>query len=122
MDKPESFEQSMARLEEIVAVLEQGDLSLDESLRRYEEGIRVLRQCEAFLKNAEQKVKILLEDGEGKLREQPFEVARGQEPRAQADPNQDQDASEDEPAGEEDEEEGNSGDDDPDAKDDEIPF
>jgi len=120
MEKPESFEQSMARLEEIVATLEQGDLSLDESLRRYEEGIRVLRQCEAFLKNAEQRVKILLEDQDGKLQEQPFEVARGQAPRSQADSAQDEDASEDEPADEVDEED--SEDDDPKADDEEIPF
>jgi hypothetical protein len=91
---------------------------LDESLRRYEEGIRVLRQCEAFLRNAEQKVKILLEDQEGKLQEQPFEVSRSREPEAQDDSDQGEDASGDGPAGQKDSE-----DDEPKAEDDrEIPF
>lgn len=67
-----SFEESMARLEELCGELEEGDLSLDESLRRYEEGVGALRRCESFLKKAEQKVRVLLEKQDGELEEEPF--------------------------------------------------
>lgn len=75
MEQPKSFEESMKRLEEIVAELEKGDLSLDVSLQRYEEGIRALRHCESILKKAEEKIQILLQDEEGNLKEQPFEMS-----------------------------------------------
>ncbi|MBI2193856.1 MAG: exodeoxyribonuclease VII small subunit [Planctomycetes bacterium] len=74
-EEPESFEKSMSRLEEIVAELEKGDLSLDESLRRYEEGIRALRHCEGILKKAEQTIQVLLKDEEGNLKETPFDAS-----------------------------------------------
>jgi exodeoxyribonuclease VII small subunit len=53
------FEASMAELEQIVERLEQGDLPLDESLRQFERGVALTRSCEAALKQAEQKVKVL---------------------------------------------------------------
>ena len=54
------FERSLAELETIVAKLEQGDLSLDESLRHFERGVQLTRVCQSALKQAEQKVEILL--------------------------------------------------------------
>jgi exodeoxyribonuclease VII small subunit len=54
------FEAALAELEGIVDALEQGDLSLDESLRRFERGVQLTRACQSALKNAEQKVEILL--------------------------------------------------------------
>ena len=54
------FERSLAELEGIVAKLEQGDLSLDESLRYFERGVQLTRVCQSALKQAEQKVEILL--------------------------------------------------------------
>ena len=54
------FERSLAELEGIVAKLEQGDLSLDESLRHFERGVQLTRACQSALKQAEQKVEILL--------------------------------------------------------------
>jgi exodeoxyribonuclease VII small subunit len=54
------FERSLAELEGIVAKLEQGDLSLDESLRHFERGVQLTRVCQSALKQAEQKVEILL--------------------------------------------------------------
>jgi exodeoxyribonuclease VII small subunit len=54
------FEAAFAELEAIVEALEQGDLSLDESLQRFERGVQLTRACQAALKNAEQKVEILL--------------------------------------------------------------
>ena len=58
--KKQSFEQSLARLEEIVKKLEQGECGLDESLKLFEEGAKLADSCNAFLDQAEQKVDILL--------------------------------------------------------------
>lgn len=58
--EPVDFEQSLRDLEEIVARLEQGDLPLEESLKQFERGIQLTRLCQSALKNAEQKVEILL--------------------------------------------------------------
>lgn len=55
-----AFEAALAELEGIVEALEQGDLSLDESLQRFERGVQLTRACQTALKNAEQKVEILL--------------------------------------------------------------
>ena len=60
-DPPASdFERSLAELEAIVDKLEQGDLSLDESLQHFERGVQLTRICQSALKQAEQKVEILL--------------------------------------------------------------
>jgi len=66
--KKQSFEQAMGRLEEIVTQLERGECGLDESLKLFEEGAKLARQCNEMLDKAEQKVSILL-NGE----EVPFE-------------------------------------------------
>lgn len=54
------FEKSLAELESIVERLEQGDLSLEQSLKQFERGIALARSCQAALKQAEQKVEMLL--------------------------------------------------------------
>jgi len=54
------FETSLAELEAIVEKLEQGDLSLDDSLKHFERGVQLTRACQTALKQAEQKVEILL--------------------------------------------------------------
>ena len=54
------FETAMRDLEELVARLEQGDLSLEESLAAFERGVMLTRACQSALKEAEQKVEILL--------------------------------------------------------------
>ena len=62
------FETALAELEALVEKLEQGDLSLDESLQQFERGVQLTRSCQQALKQAEQKVQILLEkDGEQSL-------------------------------------------------------
>jgi exodeoxyribonuclease VII small subunit len=53
------FEKSMAELEEIVALLEKGDLSLEECLKHYETGVRLARKCQKALTYAEQKIETL---------------------------------------------------------------
>jgi exodeoxyribonuclease VII small subunit len=54
------FERSLAELESIVEKLERGELSLDESLQHFERGVQLTRACQSALKQAEQKVEILL--------------------------------------------------------------
>lgn len=55
------FEDSLQGLEEIVEQLEQGDISLEESLKSFEQGVKLTRVCQKSLQEAEQKVQILLE-------------------------------------------------------------
>lgn len=62
---PDSFEQAMARLEEIVRLLESGELPLDETVRLYEEGQKLRRFCEQKLNDAEQRIKIVSYDEDG---------------------------------------------------------
>jgi len=67
-NKTPDFETALAELESLVEQMEQGDLSLDESLKQFERGVQLTRACQAALKNAEQKVQILLEkDGQAEL-------------------------------------------------------
>jgi exodeoxyribonuclease VII small subunit len=71
------FEAAMARLEEIVHALEAGNLSLDDSLRAFEEGTGLLRLCTRRLEEAERRIEILLQD-EGGTRAEPFRWEEGQ--------------------------------------------
>lgn len=60
------FEEAMARLETIVEELERGELPLDESLKIFEEGIRLSKTCLKMLNEVERKVEILVQDKDGK--------------------------------------------------------
>ena len=55
------FEEALAALEKLVEQMEQGDLSLEESLAHFEQGVRLSRSCQQALKEAEQKVAILMQ-------------------------------------------------------------
>ena len=59
--KTPDFETALAELEALVDKMEQGDLSLDESLKQFERGVQLTRSCQQALKEAEQKVQILTE-------------------------------------------------------------
>lgn len=59
MSKAIQFEQSVNELELIVKQLEKGELSLEESLKQFENGIKLARQCQEALNQAEQKIEIL---------------------------------------------------------------
>lgn len=62
------FEQSFKQLQEIVAQLEQGHLTLGDSLKKYEQGIQHLRNCYSALDQAERKIQLLVElDDEGRM-------------------------------------------------------
>jgi len=58
--KTPDFEKAMQELEHLVETMENGDLSLDESLKLFEQGVKLTRQCQQSLQDAEQKVSILL--------------------------------------------------------------
>lgn len=66
------FEKALARLETIVTELERGELPLDESLKIFEEGIKLSKSCLKVLDDAERKVEILVQDKDGKKRIQAF--------------------------------------------------
>ena len=68
-----TFEQSLARLEEIVNLLEKGEAPLAESLGLFEEGAGLVRECGAMLDEAEQKVVKLRRSADGSPEELPFE-------------------------------------------------
>ncbi len=71
------FEEAFARLEVIVRRLEAGDLSLDDSLRLFEEGIALSRVCARRLDEAEAKIELLLQNKDGGLTTVPFENPPG---------------------------------------------
>ncbi|MDD9801452.1 MAG: exodeoxyribonuclease VII small subunit [Deltaproteobacteria bacterium] len=66
------FEAALARLEEIVAQLEAGDLELEAALAAFEEGVALSKRCAALLGDAERRIEQLVESGDG-LRSAPFE-------------------------------------------------
>jgi exodeoxyribonuclease VII small subunit len=71
--KERSFEEALAELERIVRDLEDGELGLDESLARYEQGIALVRQCQGQLGQAEQRILLLTGlEGDGQPVLQPF--------------------------------------------------
>jgi exodeoxyribonuclease VII small subunit len=67
------FEKSFRQLETIVQRLEQEELPLDESLRLFEEGIRLSRFCHKQLEEVEKKIELILADAKGQPRTEPFE-------------------------------------------------
>lgn len=68
-----SFEEKMADLEKIVTELEKGDLNLDDSVSKFEEGIRISKECNKILEEAEKKITILLNQ-DGQVKEENFEA------------------------------------------------
>lgn len=69
------FEKKLTRLEEIVAKMESGDLTLEDSLKSFEEGVKLSRECNTQLSQAEQKVKLLLSvDSSGQATTEDFQI------------------------------------------------
>ena len=75
--KEKKFEDAMQRLEEIVGGLEGGELSLEESLKVFEEGMKLVKFCSDKLEEVEKKVTILVKESGGKYAQEPF-VAKGE--------------------------------------------
>ena len=66
-----NFEENMNKLETIVADLEKGDLNLDDSVKKFEEGIKISKECNEMLEEAEKKITILLQEDD-KIAEEDF--------------------------------------------------
>ena len=73
MSGEKDFEGSLKELEQIVAQLEAGDLPLERSLELFEQGVRLSRDCQKRLDEAESRVEILLKDDDGGYTASPFE-------------------------------------------------
>jgi exodeoxyribonuclease VII small subunit len=71
--KKPDFERSLSRLEEVVKRLESPQLSLDEAMKLFEEGVGLSRECQKQLEEAEGRVEILLKKADGKMAAEPFE-------------------------------------------------
>ncbi len=77
-ETPLTFEKAMARLEDIVADMEGGELSLDRMMARFEEGNRLIAFCGCKLDEVEKKIEILVKEGDG-VRAEPFGGAEADE-------------------------------------------
>ncbi len=83
MARKVKFEDALSKLEKIVADLESGDLTLDDSLARYEEGVNALKKCYEVLRDAEKRVEMLLKGDDGTLKTVPFESKESSTENAQ---------------------------------------
>lgn len=70
-----SFEEQLTALETVVERLERGELSLEESVRLFEDGVRLSNSCKKQLEEAEGRIELLVEQGNGKVRTVPLDVA-----------------------------------------------
>lgn len=71
--KTEKFEVSLKKLEELVQCLEEGELSLDDSLKSFEEGMALAQSCRERLEEAEKKIEVLMKTKEGRRIEKDLE-------------------------------------------------
>lgn len=76
------FEKDLEKLEKIVEALEEGELSLDDSLKKFEEGIKLGRRCEKALSAAEKKIEVLMKNADGEIEAQPFGDEESETPDA----------------------------------------
>ena len=74
MNENKSFEEMMQDLEKIAKDLEGGELSLDESVKKFEEGMKISKECSEILENAEKKISILVKNSNGDVTENKFEI------------------------------------------------
>jgi exodeoxyribonuclease VII small subunit len=73
-DKPLNLEKSLQDLEALIEELESGELPLEQAMQKFEQGIKLTRSCQAALKDAEQRVEILLKSAGGEEALEEFEV------------------------------------------------
>ena len=70
----QSFEAALASLERVVRELERGDLPLEKSLELFEQGVRLSRECQERLNEADRRIEVLLRDGDGRTFVGPFDA------------------------------------------------
>ena len=68
-----SFEEQMENLEKIVSELEKGDLNLDDSITKFEEGMKISKECNKILQEAEKKITMLVNEN-GEIKEENFKT------------------------------------------------
>ena len=68
-----TFEKALEKLEHIVKSLEEGELSLDDSLKMFEDGVKLARFCGSKLDDAERRIEVLMKVEEGRIETAPFE-------------------------------------------------
>jgi exodeoxyribonuclease VII small subunit len=73
------FEEALKKLEKIVEDLEKGDLSLDEALKKYQEGIELSRLCAQRLEQAKKKIDVLVKNKKGEFELKPMDQAKEEE-------------------------------------------
>jgi exodeoxyribonuclease VII small subunit len=73
------FEEALKKLEKIVEDLEKGDLSLDEALKKYQEGVELARLCSQRLESAKKKIDVLVKNKKGEFELKPFEGTKTEE-------------------------------------------
>lgn len=82
--KAKTFESSLGELERIVRKLEEGEMSLEESLKLFEDGVKLSRECQERLNQAERRIEVLLKDSDGNLSLQnlvPDEMREERQPK-----------------------------------------
>jgi len=72
MENDKKFEDMMKDLEQIARDLESGELNLDESVKKFEEGMEISKSCSKILEDAEKKISILIKDSNGNITEENF--------------------------------------------------
>ena len=78
--KKETFESYLTQVEEAVKALESGKLKLEESIEKYETGIKALRQCYSILEQAEKKIQLLVKEKDGSLSAKDFDPGVEEKP------------------------------------------
>lgn len=74
MEANKSFEKMMQELENIAKDLENGSLSLDESVNKFEQGMEISKECSKILENAEKRISILIKDSNNNIVEEKFDI------------------------------------------------
>lgn len=77
---PKKFEQHLQEVDQVVKALEGGKLGLEESIEKYELGMKALKQCYAILEQAEKKIQILVKEKDGTLAAKDFDPAAEEKP------------------------------------------
>lgn len=72
MNENNNFEENMKQLEQIANELEKGDLDLDTSVKKFEEGMKISKECSDMLEKAEKKITMLIKNSNGELTEENF--------------------------------------------------
>lgn len=74
MEKNLTFEEAIQNLEDIVNELEAGKLTLDESVKKFEQGIKLSKYCNEILESAEKQITVLIENSNGEMEEKKFDT------------------------------------------------